>query len=226
MAKRPVFIPNTTGTKLVRVVDIDFNWIPGMSLGQAHKRVVSFHQAIQSKLAIRRVLEISSKSLDGLGIALSAFNLQFIFRNGLKTSVESAYQGGKKFLGGGPFPDLLSMPSIVAKRDPRLKSTGSLIGFVGQDGDWQLNPPTAFYDWLYISALLQSPHLSSQLTEFDGFTDIAFNPAKSLNCQARAAALFVSLHRLGTLNQVMQNRDIFIQTIQNSIVGTTDSTLF
>ena len=35
--------------------------------------------------------------------------------------------------------------------------------------------------------------------EFDAFTDIEFNPNKSLNCQARAAALFVAMKKLGRL---------------------------
>ena len=36
-----------------------------------------------------------------------------------------------------------------------------------------------------------------QIRERDGFTDIAFNPKKSLNCQARSAALYVALARDG-----------------------------
>ena len=36
---------------------------------------------------------------------------------------------------------------------------------------------------------------------YDAFTDIEFNPDKSLNCQARAAAMFVALNREGLIGQ-------------------------
>jgi hypothetical protein len=55
-------------------------------------------------------------------------------------------------------------------------------------------PPTAFYDWLYLRALARLDAATlQQLRERDGFTDIAFNPERSLNCQARSAALYVAL---------------------------------
>ena len=38
--------------------------------------------------------------------------------------------------------------------------------------------------------------------EYDAFMDIEFNPAKSLNCQARAAAMYVSLKKVGLLGCV------------------------
>ena len=43
-----------------------------------------------------------------------------------------------------------------------------------------------------------------QLEAFQGFSDIAFNPDRSLNCQARAVALFVSLSKNGWID-----KDIF-----------------
>lgn len=62
-------------------------------------------------------------------------------------------------------------------------------------------PRTAFYDWLYINALIENPQLAEKLNGYDGFTDIAFNPDKGINCQARSAALYVSLAKLGVLEQ-------------------------
>ncbi len=44
-----------------------------------------------------------------------------------------------------------------------------------------------------MTALFQNPELSKELLRFEAFTDIAFNPQKSLNCQARAAARFCFL---------------------------------
>jgi len=48
---------------------------------------------------------------------------------------------------------------------------------------------------------LENPELAEQVMEFDAFTDIEFNPNKSLNCQARAAALFVAMKKLGRLEE-------------------------
>ena len=64
-----------------------------------------------------------------------------------------------------------------------------------------LIPKTAFYNWLYINALLENPELAQKVLEYDAFTDIEFNPGKSLNCQAEAAALFVALNRQGLIDQ-------------------------
>ena len=44
-----------------------------------------------------------------------------------------------------------------------------------------------------MNALLENEHIRNQLLEYEGFTDIAFNPKKSFNCQAYSAALFISL---------------------------------
>ena len=54
---------------------------------------------------------------------------------------------------------------------------------------------------LYINALAENSQLTEEIMEFDAFTDIEFNPNKSLNCQARAAALFVAMKKLDRLNQ-------------------------
>ena len=51
------------------------------------------------------------------------------------------------------------------------------------------------------TALLENPALTETVLSYNAFTDIEFNPQKSLNCQAAAAARFVSLHRLGLLKE-------------------------
>lgn len=53
---------------------------------------------------------------------------------------------------------------------------------------------TAFYDWLYIRAAIDTiPHVQSLLGDYTGFTDIEFNPEKSLACQARSCAILRTL---------------------------------
>ena len=88
-----------------------------------------------------------------------------------------------------------------AKKDSRLKGSGMLRAFRFDGRDYPLIPRTAFYNWLYVNALLEHPELGEGLMEYDAFTDIEFNPEKSINCQAEAAALFVALARRGLLEE-------------------------
>ena len=67
------------------------------------KSVDSLHAAALKLPGISRVLEVSSKSREELGVALSAFNLTFTTLKHNRTfSVECAYQGSKVFERGGP----------------------------------------------------------------------------------------------------------------------------
>ena len=67
----------------------------------------------------------------------------------------------------------------------------------GTPAEWPLTPKTAFYDWLYVRALRELARSDGQidrsLRRYQAFTDIEFNPAKSVNCQARSCALYVAL---------------------------------
>lgn len=69
-----------------------------------------------------------------------------------------------------------------------------------------------FYNWIYINALMDNPELTAELASYDGFTDIEFNPDKGVNCQAEAAALYVTLLRKGVLDQC-RDFDTFIKLI-------------
>ncbi|MDR3352639.1 MAG: hypothetical protein LBO00_06520 [Zoogloeaceae bacterium] len=170
-----------------------------MSKSQKQKCVDNLH-AVASAKSIAPVLEVSSKSREALGVSLSAFNLKLSF-SGRSFPVECAFQGAKVFEHGGPFTDLHAALPWDAKRDPRLKSSGCLLRFSFFGEDWPLQPTTAFYDWLYITALLQktreNPAVGEALLRYAAFSDIEFNPEKSLNCQARSVALWVALTRAG-----------------------------
>lgn len=200
MAERPVFLPSRSGSSLVSVVPVSFAWHPGLSVQQARKSIASLHEATRQQLHVSSVLEISSKSEDPIGVELSAFNLTLASPDGRKTfSVECAFQSSKVFERGGPYEDLLAKSSRDAKTDQRLKESGPLVKFRFFACDWSLEPRTAFYDWLYIQALHRHPRLAEHVLTQEAFTDIVFNPQKSLNCQARAAALYVTLARRGLL---------------------------
>jgi len=51
------------------------------------------------------------------------------------------------------------------------------------------------------------------LYKYDAFTDIAFNPAKSINCQARSCALFVSLMKHGLLQEAVVSPQGFVNLL-------------
>jgi len=212
MAIRPLYLPGLNGTKLVIPVEIEFQWFPGFSITQKQKSIACLHAAAAQR-NIANVLEISSKSPNTLGIQLSAFNLKFPMRDGHHISIENVFQSSKIFENGGPYLDLLQASAKDAKTDPRLRSSGQLRGFCLADIAWPLQPVTAFYDWLYLTALQSSPDLSSQLLEYDGFSDIEFNPNRSLNCQAASAALYVALVNRGEFDTVMQTQQTFLKRL-------------
>jgi hypothetical protein len=214
MAQRPVFVPSFDAKALVHKVMVEFTWHPGMSPAQKRKSITSLHQAAASEPHnLFPVLEVSTKSSENLGLRLSAFNLMLEF-SGRKISVENAFQGSKVFEKGLQYIDLYNVTPREAKTDPRLKSSGKLIGFRYEERDWPLMPPTAFYDWLYLNALMQSPGLSSQLMDYHGFTDIEFNPNKSINCQAYSAALFVSLSKRSIIKNALSSAETFMKVVK------------
>lgn len=103
----------------------------------------------------------------------------------MQRMVEALFQACKVFDDGGPYPELLQMPPREAKRFPGIRATPErpLRAFRLAGSDWPLVPLTLFYDWIYLNALLQNPGPAAALDGYRGFTDIAFNPAKSFNCR-------------------------------------------
>ena len=200
MAQRPVFTPRMRAP-YYDVRTVDFDWNPGLNKVQKQKNIAAIHNAFIRQHPEKKVLEISSKSLQEGGVALSAFNLgKYVPSLGRSVPVECIYQGGKIFSGGGPYLDLLEGTSRAAKKDPRLQESGRLTGFIFEDIRFPADSGTAFYNWLYIQALEENPDLSEIVMAYDGFTDIEYNPDKSKACQARAAAIYVSLKKQGLLD--------------------------
>ena len=201
MAQRPVYVPGKNGC-FATTFTPEFTWNGGFAVSQKQKNIDALHAAFNRRFPDKKVLEISSKSRQELGIKLSAFNLKkYIPSLGKTIPLECAFQGGKIFSDGGPYTDLYEATPRDAKRDPRLKSGGRLLSFYFEGKEMPLFPKTAFYDWLYINALMENPELAEQVLEYDAFTDIEFNPEKSINCQAKATALFVAISDQGLLEQ-------------------------
>ena len=209
MANRPVFVVNER-KPYYTTLSAEFPWAGGFAASQKQKNIAAMHRCFERAYPGKHALEISSKSTEPWGIGASAFHLlKNVPSLGKKVPVENVFQAAKVFSGGGPYRDLLDCAPIEAKRDGRLSASGELRTFRFEGVDYPLIPRTIFYDFIYINALLENPELAAKLVEYDGFTDIAFNPEKSLNCQARSAAIFVALHRLGKLEDA-RSFDSFI----------------
>ena len=212
MAKRPCYRPLDKFVGYKTVESPEFKWNPGFAFSQKQKNVVALHDAIHRHDPSAKILEISSKSLQPLGVSLSAFNLKFPF-GGAECSVESVFQASKVFDGGvGPFPELYSHDSREVRHHVQDASAGHrLLAFEFDGVRWTLEPKTAFFYQLYIKALLANPELAAALLEFDAFTDIEFNPNRQINCQAAAVAFYVSLCRQGKLEEAMSSREAFLR---------------
>ena len=121
MAKRPCYRPLENYVGYRTVDSAEFKWNPGFAFSQKQKNVVALHDAIHRIDPAAKVLEISSKSLQPLGVSLSAFNLKFPF-GGAACSVESVFQASKVFEGGvGPFPELYSQDSRAVRVGWRIR---------------------------------------------------------------------------------------------------------
>lgn len=219
MAKRPVFVV-LDQKPFYKEELVEFKYFNGFAVSQKQKSIESLHQSFLKNNVDRKILEISSKSKQNLGVELSAFNLMIETKKGQKYSVESAFQSSKVFEKGGPYKDLLLKKSKIAKMDDRLKNSGRLKYFEYGNRVFGLYPKTYFYDWLYVNALYLNKDLAKQVLEFDVFTDIEFNPNRAINCQARSAAIFVSLYRNHMLDKAIKNEKIFLDEVYNSKIIT------
>jgi hypothetical protein len=218
MAERPIFVPARDVPGFVKQINFAISWAGGFALTQKQKNVRALHAAA-AEAGYSPLLEVSTKSEEKAGRHLSAFHLK-VRTHGGEIPLESAYQGSKVFEVGGPYTDIYKVDAKTAKGDPRLRESGRLIRFEFEDLKFPLEPKTAFYDWLYLNAIY--PHrswLKDRLTgriKYAGFTDIEFNPSKSLNCQARSCALFVALIQNEMLDFAIGSPKIFIETIARS----------
>jgi Family of unknown function (DUF6977) len=215
MAERPIFVPVFDGPELVRELFSPLKWNSGFAGVQKEKNIKALREAAGAG-GLTPLLEVSTKSDNKRGRHMSAFHIAVRTKKYGKIKLELAFQGSKVFERGGPFTDLyLKSEKEIgqAKRDPRLKESGNLIGFEFEGIRFPLEPKTIFYDWLYIAFLNDYRDWAPKLYEYAGFTDVEFNPYRSINCQARSAALFVSLMKRGLLEKAVQSPQCFIQLV-------------
>ena len=200
MAKRPAW--TIENGKIIRK-DFEFAWNGGFAISQKRKNINALHQAIEDATG-QTALEISSKGEVELGNQLSAFNM--------KTTgvfIENVFQASKRYENGGPYLDLLDVAPKDAKRDERHKISGKLVAFVRNGEDWPLEPKTVFYDYIYVLAVIENFGCELDINEYNWFTDIEFNPGKSINCQARAVAIYKLIQEKAAFN-VLNDRSAWI----------------
>jgi hypothetical protein len=211
MAERPIFIPAPDTPELVKEIYLRIKWHTGFATVQKEKNVVELHAAATAA-GYSPVLEVSSKSVEKLGRHLSAFHLKVQSRVG-EIPLESAFQGSKIFERGGPFTELYGADARTAKRDNRLRDSGRILAFQFDGIRFPTEPRTAFYDWLYVNAIYPHREWLTRLNRYAGFTDIEFNPERSVNCQARSCALFVSLMTNDLLERAVESPQAFIDLL-------------
>jgi len=214
MAERPIFVPKPETNELVKEVFLRLIWSPGFAVAQKEKNIEALHRSAYAA-GYRKILEVSTKSDNKRGRHLSAFYLKVKSSRG-EMPLECVFQGSKVFEGGGPFVDMYEMDAREAKKDPRLKESGRLIAFEFEGTRWPLEPKTVFYDWLYTGCIYPHREWAAKLHAYDGFSDIEFNPFRSINCQARSIALFLSLMKRRELDDAVQSPDNFVRVLRNS----------
>lgn len=198
-----------------------------------------------SDLEPSEILEVSTASHDyEIGQALSAMNLIYTDHiSGESYPLENWFQSSKVFIKDGkekgPYKELLKVR--LAKRyinphpdkktieqfegDPLFEMiqgeiSGSKMSCFRLAGeDYPLLPRSAFYDYLYVSALCQPQNreLAEGLINYRVFTDIMFNPGsgktKRFNTQARSCAIYVALSKRGSLEAGMPSFEDFIREV-------------
>ncbi|MGE7673472.1 DarT1-associated NADAR antitoxin family protein [Lysinibacillus sp. NPDC094403] len=213
MAIRPVYQICLEGDIYYKEILVDFDWHGRDNIDQIHDSIRSLHENYKPLENNANILEVSTKSPIPLGSKLSAFNLTILLKNNLGITVESAFQGSKVFQLGGPYQDIYFKSSKEAKQDQRIRNSGEILGFKYFKREFEKYPKTFFYDWLYINTLYLYKEVHKSIENYTAFTDIEFNHKKSINCQAKSLALFVSLLKRNELRDVIKDENLLKQIL-------------
>lgn len=190
-------------------IKVSIDWFGGFALSQKRKCEIGLHQNFLRKYPESKVLEISSASTLSLGNNLSAMNLSKRTERGI-TTVESAFQSSRIYENGlesiGPFPEYTFLTGRECKKLVKEASKGMISKKYYFDGMTFYAPVhhiSLFYDFLYINALLEpeNQEICKKLLE-EGYTVFSDLATKSLNCQARSAAIFIGLVQAGKIEEV------------------------
>ncbi len=214
MATKMCFL--TSNENVFDEVIIEFEYIKGMAFSQKQKNVLSFHKYIQQKYPNKKILEVSTKSDNELGVKLSAFNLKLDGKY-----LECIFQSSKVFNDNRQYLQLLDYNPKDAKKFIQEETFGGLSKFRYKGIEFPLQPNTLFYDYIYISALIEVKDISQQIVEYDIFTDIEFNEKKQINCQARSCSIYSYMLKTNKVSYYMKSitnfKTLYKECIQNDL---------
>ena len=202
MAEKMIFISNGITPYCEKI--IEYTFVPGFAPSQRIKNVINLNDSINSKYPGLRTLEVSTKSDTELGKKLSAFNLKLDGKY-----IESIFQSSKVFNDGIQYINLINEKPIDAKRFIQSLPKKEITKFKYNGIEYPIEPKSMFYDFIYICALRNIPEVSSALKQYDIFTDIEFNYKKSINCQARACAIYSYLLKINKVDEYLNNIELF-----------------
>lgn len=224
MAEKSVFISKEE-YPFFEEVHVNIDWFGGFALSQKRKCQIGLHQNFLMEYPKEKILEISSSSLMSLGAKLSAMHLSKRTLKGI-TTVESAFQSSRIYGDGakriGPFPEYRFLPGRECKKLVKEAAKEMHSYQYELDGLTFYAPAhhiSQFYDFLYLNALLEpeNEEVKNKLLQekYTAFTDLA---TKSLNCQARSAAIFVGLVRAGMIDEV-RDYDSYLKLFRTQANG-------
>ncbi len=224
MAEKSVFISKVE-YPFFEEVHVNIDWFGGFALSQKRKCQIGLHQNFLMEYPKEKILEISSSSLMSLGAKLSAMHLSKRTLKGI-TTVESAFQSSRIYGDGakriGPFPEYRFLPGRECKKLVKEAAKEMHSYQYELDGLTFYAPAhhiSQFYDFLYLNALLEpeNEEVKNKLLQekYTAFTDLA---TKSLNCQARSAAIFVGLVRAGMIDEV-RDYDSYLKLFRTQANG-------
>lgn len=187
----------------VAIGSIEFKWEPGISIAQKRRSCAHLHSALNYVYDLYPALDISSASLDPLGVALSAFNLKW-----RGVSVECWYQGSKVYSIAGTQHHLYKVDSLTAKKSMKKDNNGLLIGFNLEGVEYPMSPRTVFYDYIYLQGLMEFENRDAIL-DYEVFTDVQATVDIDA-CQARTVCIYKLLHMQGKLD-IIKDFDKFLE---------------
>jgi hypothetical protein len=77
MAKRICFISTPSEYPIYKEIEVEFEYFNGFAVSQKQKSIRSMHESVNRMNKSLQILEVSTKSTNPTGVALSAFNLKF-----------------------------------------------------------------------------------------------------------------------------------------------------
>lgn len=211
-ARRLVFIPVDV-LPFYEEKEVEFKWEGGFpTIEIVRKSSKNLTESAKQNLKLKEVFEVS-RAGDEFFRNFSAFKLKIKVDIETKMYLEVVYQYSKVWRLES-CNDLLQISSKMAKSREAKKTAKQkkqekevmeryCIKIGDLEREFPIEPKEAFYNWLYIFALMQNQNkkLREGLIRIVndnpvGFTDIYYKNSKNrYNCQARAVAQFIGMYR-------------------------------